>query len=79
MDKPKSSLEVVITLALSLPPLEKVRLIEQVVATLEQDLTPQPKPPKRPCYGMWANVNLSAEEIETARQAMERSFPREDV
>lgn len=74
-----SNLEQALTLALGLTPLEKVRLMEQVMATLEQDLAAASQQPKRSLYGLWDGVNLSAEEIDAARQEMWGEFPREDI
>lgn len=55
MNEHISELEQVVALALTLSPLDKVRLVEQVMATLEQDMTH--KKPKRSLYGLWAMVN----------------------
>ena len=72
-------LERAVALALKLSPLEKVRLVEQVMATLEHDLTAGEKKPKRSLYGIWAGVSISAEDIDEARREMWGNFPREDI
>lgn len=72
-------LEQALSIALNLSPLEKVRLVEQVMATLEQELAQAEVKPKRSLYGLWAGVNISAEDIDAARQEMWGDFPREDV
>lgn len=72
-------LEQALSIALSLSPLDKVRLVEQVMATLGQDLTQSEAKPKRSLYGLWAGPDISAEDIDAARQEMWRDFPREDV
>ncbi len=71
--------EQAVAIAQNLSPLDKVRLVEQVMATLEQDLTQSRKKPKRSLYGMWSGVSLSAEDIDEARQEMWGTFPRDDV
>jgi hypothetical protein len=47
-----SELTELVTLAQELSPLDKVRLVEQIMATLEQDLQPEVKP-RRSLLGMW--------------------------
>jgi hypothetical protein len=76
---PTPELEQAVAIAMNLSPLEKVRLVEQIMATLEQDLNPNTKQPKRSLYGIWSDVNLSAEDIDEARNEMWGQFPREDV
>jgi hypothetical protein len=71
--------EQAVAFALNLSPLEKVRLVEQVMATLEQDLTVGQKKPKRSLYGLWSDVNVSAEDIDDARREMWGNFPHEDI
>ena len=71
----------IVTLAENLPTLEKVRLVERVMATLETDLSESKKTPKRSLLGLWAdlNVDISAEDIDEARREMWGNFPREDI
>ena len=71
-------LEQAVAIALNLSPLDKVRLVEQIMATLEKDLTQQ-KLPKRSLYGIWSEVDVSSEEIDDARQELWDNFPREDI
>jgi hypothetical protein len=68
-----------VAIALNLSPLDKVRLVEQVMVTLEQDLAQRLKKPKRSLYGLWSGVSVSTEDIDEARQEMWGKFPREDV
>jgi hypothetical protein len=72
-----SELEQAVALAVNLSPVDKVRLVEQVMATLERDLT-QTKKPKRSLLGLWSGVNLSSDDIDQARREMWGNFPRED-
>jgi len=74
-----SELEQAITLALNLSPLNRVRLMEQVMATLARDLAQVEKKPKRSLYGLWTDVSVSAEDIDEARREMWGNFPREDI
>ncbi len=62
--------EQTVAIALNLSPLQKVRLVEQVMATLEKDLATSPKKPKRSLYGLWSDVRVSPEDIDEARQEM---------
>jgi hypothetical protein len=73
--------EEVVALAKGLSPLEKVRLVEQVMATLEEDLkTDQPKP-LRSLLGILSDYGPapSSEDIDEARREMWGNFPREDI
>ena len=69
------------TLAENLPALEKVRLVERIMATLGQELTTQKAQPLKSAYGLWAdlNIDISAEDIDEARREMWGNFPREDI
>jgi hypothetical protein len=63
-----------------LSPVDKVRLVEQIMTTLERDLMQSSKKPKRSLYGIWADLGPapSAEDIDEARREMWANFPRED-
>ena len=74
-----SELEQAVTIALNLSPLEKVRLVEQIMATLEQDLSQNENQPKHSLYGIWSEVDISSEDISEARDEMWGKFPREDI
>ena len=65
-----TDLEQIVSLALRLSPVEKVRLVEQVMATLEHDLAAAKKKPKRSLAGLWSDVSVSAEDIDEARREM---------
>lgn len=81
MSEQTPELEQIVTLALSLSPLDKVRLVEQVIATLEQDLKEANPKPRRSLLGILAPYGSapSAEEIDEARREMWGNFPREDI
>lgn len=81
MSASTSELEQAVTLALSLSPLDKVRLVEQVMATLERDLKADDAKPRRSLLGVLAHYGPapSAEDIDKARREMWGDFPREDI
>ncbi len=79
MSEHVTGFEQAVAMALNLSPLDKVRLVEQVMATLEQDLTTSQKKAKRSLYGLWSGVSVSADDIGQARQEMWGKFPHEDV
>lgn len=66
--------------ALQLPPLDKVRLVEQLIATLKQDLTP-PSSPLMSWRGLCADLGgaPTSEEIDEARKEAWANFPREEL
>jgi hypothetical protein len=72
-------LEEVVGMARSLSPLDKVRLVEEVMSLLEEDLTDLKPGPKRSLYGIWPDANISEEDIAEARREMWGNFPREDI
>jgi hypothetical protein len=74
--------EQVAALAKSLSRLEKIQLVEEVMATLKQELTTDTEThanPRRSLRGLWAGLNVSAEDIDEARREMWGNFPREDI
>lgn len=78
----QTPLESVLSQAQQLSPLDKVRLVEQVMASLEQDLQEaQPKRSRRSLLGVLAEYAPapSTEEIDQARREMWGNFPREDI
>lgn len=79
MSQNTPELEAIITRMTSLSPLEKIRLVEQVMATLERDLSQVQQKPRRSLYGVWSDVNVSADDIDEARREMWGDFPREDI
>ncbi|MBC7811304.1 MAG: hypothetical protein H7175_09160 [Burkholderiales bacterium] len=76
-----TQLEAVVALAETLSPLDKIRLAERLMATLQNDLLPEQNEPLPSLYGLWANlgVNISADDIDEARKEMWGNFPREDI
>jgi hypothetical protein len=72
-------LETVIGMARGLSPLEKVRLVEEVMTLLEEDLTGRKTGPRHSLYGLLPNADISAEDIAEAREEMWGNFPHRDV
>lgn len=72
-------LDEVVGMARGLSALDKVRLVEEVMALLEADLAGQQTGPARSYYGIWPDANISADDIAQARQEMWGNFPREDI
>ena len=74
-----SELERVVAMASNLSPEDKVRLVEQVMVTLEHDLSEIGKKPRRSLYGLWPDVSLTESHIDDIRTELWNDFPREDI
>ena len=72
-------LETVVDMVRGLSPLEKVRLVEEVMTLLQGDLTEPIPGSKRSLYGILPNTGLTAEDITEVRKEMWSNFPREDI
>jgi len=79
-------LDEVLALALRLPPIQKVRLVERVLMTLEGEFAlPEPKgrmlPPQQTWRGLCAELGRapSADEIDNTRTEVWSNFPRADL
>lgn len=70
------TLETVLALARQLTPLDKLRLIEHLAPQLERAIATAPRKSLR---GLWRGLNLTDEDIETARREIWAAFPREDI
>ena len=64
--------------AQKLSPTEKVRLLAELSASLQHELSVSTQP-KRSLLGIWEGLDLSAEDIDVARDEMWGNFPREDT
>jgi hypothetical protein len=75
------TLEQVISLARQLPPLEKIRLIEQMAPEIERDMLSQRPLKLKSLLGLCADLGPapSAQEIDEIRREMWADFPREDI
>lgn len=69
-----------VSIVLQLSPLEKVKLVERIMSTLEDDLAPSASPAKS-LYGVLAHLgpSPSEEDIDEARREMWGDFPHEDI
>jgi hypothetical protein len=78
MNQTAAELEQVIV---NLSTIDKVRLVEQIMATLEQTLEEADKRPRKSLLGVLSQYGPapSAEEIDEARREMWGNFPREDI
>ena len=72
-------LDEVIVMARGLSPLDKVRLVEEVMALLEVDLAQEATDPRRSFYGIWPDANVSEEDITQVREELWSDFPHEDI
>ena len=79
MSETVTELEQAVTLALKLSPLDKIHLVEQIMATLGEDFGALKKKPKRSLFGILSSVSVSEEDIAEARREMWGNFPREDI
>jgi len=75
------TLEQVISLARQLPPLEKIRLIEQMAPEIERDMLSQRPFKRKSLLGLCADLGPAptAEEIDEIRREMWADFPRDDI
>lgn len=74
MNDSAAKLEHALALALDLPPVDRVKLVEQIMVALAQELAGQEKKPKHSLYGLLADLGPapSAEDIDEARREMYR-------
>ncbi len=74
------SLEEVVQLAKQLSPVDKLRLLEQVMPDLEATLRAPQKTPLRSSYGALANLGPApSADIDELRREMWRNFPWDDA
>jgi hypothetical protein len=76
-----ASLDEIVAAALRLSPIEKVRLVERVVSTLESDVAASEKKPLQTFEGALAHLGPGPtdEDIAEVRREMMKNFPREDI
>lgn len=74
MSEAASKLERAVAAAVELSPVNRIRLVERVMATLEADLQ-QPGKPRRSLLGLWEGDTVSEEDIDEARREMWANFP----
>jgi len=71
----------VVQSALTLSPVDKVRLIERLASVLKYDVASRPAVPKQILYGALAQYGVapSEQDIDEARREMWGAFPREEI
>ncbi len=67
----------ILQLAKSLPAREKVRLIEQLAPDIEKELAENQVSVRRSLRGLWRGVETTEEEINSVREELWKSFPRD--
>ena len=72
--------DTVLDLLRQLPPRERLKVLAQALPEVEQELAEEPRPLKS-LRGLWKNLDfdITAEEIEQARNEAWANFPREDI
>jgi hypothetical protein len=73
------TLEEALVVVRRLSPVDKARLIEQIVPDLEHELRAVQSGPRKSLRGLWRGLNITAQEIDDARREMWGTFPREDI
>jgi hypothetical protein len=73
------TLEEALVVVRRLSPVDKARLIEQIVPDLERELKAVQPVPRKSLRGLWRGLDLTAQEIDQARREMWGNFPREDI
>jgi len=69
----------IVQLTHQLSPSEKLQLIEQLAADLKTAIQAATPSRRRSFRGVLKEANISAEEIDLARQELWGNFPREDI
>jgi hypothetical protein len=79
MSSQQATVDEVMELVEALSPLERVRLVERVMTTLEHELTREDYAEKRSLLGLWQGTAITEQDIDEARKDMWSTFPREDL
>ena len=72
------TLEDVLSLAMQLSVLDKVRLVERIAPEIERDLQAAQPSPRESLRGIWQGLDVTDEDIAEVRREMWGNFPRED-
>lgn len=73
------TLEEVLNLAKQLSPLERIRLIEQIIPQLKRDLVVTSSQPRKSLRGIWKEIDITEADIAEVKAKMSSNFPREDI
>ncbi len=82
VSKSNSSFEDILAIVQNMPVLDRLKLIERLAATVQQELNQQEtKPiPKKSLLGIWSHLPpISEEDIDEARREAWANFPRDDI
>ena len=79
MSSQQATVDEVMELVETLSPLERVRLVERVMTTLEHELTREDYAEKRSLIGLWQGTTVTEQDIDEVRKEMWGAFPREDL
>jgi hypothetical protein len=72
------TLEEALVVVQRLSAVDKARLIQRIVPDIERELKTAQTGPRKSLRGLWQGLDITAEEIDEARQEMWGSFSRED-
>jgi hypothetical protein len=73
------TLEEVLSLAIHLSALDKVRLVERIAPEIERDLQAAQTAPRESLRGLWQGLDVTDEDISESRREMWGDFPRSDI
>jgi hypothetical protein len=79
MSSQQATVDEVMELVETLSPVERVRLVERVMTTLEHELTRENYAEKRSLLGLWQGTAITEQDIDEARKDMWSTFPHEDL
>jgi hypothetical protein len=79
MSKTPITIGQIVQLTHQLSPSEKLQLIERLATDLKTTIQTPTPPHRRSLRGILKDADLSAEEIDLARQELWGNFPREDI
>ncbi|MGB1286392.1 MAG: hypothetical protein ACPG7F_07670 [Aggregatilineales bacterium] len=67
--------------ALQLPIADRLRLLEKLATSLQNDMPAEDLEPRKSLLGIWSdmNIDISEEDIRELRQDMWKNFPREGI
>ena len=73
------TLEEALVVVRRLSPVDKARLIEQIVPDIKREFKAAQSLPRKSLRGLWRGLDIAEEEIAEARREMWGSFSREDL
>jgi hypothetical protein len=73
------TLDEIVELTKQLSLLDKVRLIEEIVQQIEQEVKAVQPMPRTPLRGLWEGLDITDDDIAEVRAEVWGNFPRKDV